>query len=112
MTNLVKIKNIHLYVGFTANAAECYSAISILKAKNIRYNLLNYSDQVDHHKVTFDAISTWNLGTDNHKLTAKDFPILVWDECYSDWTTVRQAVQGLDDIEDSTVCVHFDLIDQ
>lgn len=98
---IVKLKDIHLYVGFTEAAADCYMAIKALRAAGVKYTLLSYADLDEHHKANFQALSTWVLGQDGHQKTVTDYPVLSWDECFDDWSTSRRLAVGLDEILDS-----------
>lgn len=104
---LARIKEIHLYVGYTTptSSADCAHALRALKEANIKYNLLNYSDHEEGQKATFKALSTWSLGDDAHKVECSDFPILSWDECFDDFTVNRRIAHGLQAILESDVLV-------
>lgn len=103
MAKLVKIKDVHLYLGLTDTIADSYEAFKLLKASGVKFNLLNFNDQEAHHENNYAAISTWVLGRDNHQKTIKDYPILTWDECWDDWTTTRRVAHGLQEVKDSDV---------
>lgn len=109
MSKLVKIKDVHLYTGFTESVGDCYIAMKLLRASGVQFNFLNFSDQDEHHKANFTALSTWNFGADAHKKEFTDYPILVWDECFDDWGVYRRAAHGLQEIKDSDVLKYPEL---
>lgn len=107
---LTKIKSVHLYVAFTEDASDCYYVSKMLRDANIPFTLLNFGDQEQHFKETLTAISTWPLGTDGHKKECSKFPILVWDECFSDWSVYRRIAHGIDEIKTCDVFTKKNLI--
>ena len=98
MSELTKIKAVHLYTAFTEDVGDCYTVLKTLRDKKIPFTFLNFGDQEEHYKLTLESLSTWPLGSDGHKKDCTRFPILVWDECFSDWTTYRRIAHGLDEI--------------
>jgi len=86
MANVVKIKEVLLYVGYTANAQQCYLMKKYLEDNNVAFNLMNYGDD-SHHQDVFGAMSTWNYGRPGeqvqHNIT--DFPFVTWKEYYDDF---------------------------
>jgi hypothetical protein len=103
MAKLVKIKDIHLYVGFTESSADCYEALKLLREFGIKFNFLNFGDQDQHHEANFKALGTWSFGLNSQSKQFNDYPILVWDEFYDDWSTCRCAAHGLSEIKESNV---------
>lgn len=114
MAKLVKITNVHLYVGLTDGAAECVEVLKLLRNSGIKYTLLNYSDQDQQHKANFEALSTWNFGSreTSYKKTFTDYPILVWQECYDDWSTVQHGAQGIKEISKSSLFINKELTEK
>lgn len=102
---LVKINEVHLYVGLTDGAADCVEALRLLRKAGIKFTLLNYSDQEDHHQHNFKALSGWPFGSpDNpYKKEFSDYPIVTWKECYSDWTVQQHAAHGLQELKESNL---------
>jgi len=110
MAELTKIKSIYLYAAFTEDVADCYSVLKMLRDRNIPFTFLNFGDQEHHYKDTLRAISDWPLGADGHKKKCDKFPVLVWDECFSDWTTYRRIAHGIDEIKTCDVFTKTNLI--
>jgi hypothetical protein len=96
---LVKIKDVHLYTAFNEDVADCYTASKLLKDAGVEFKFLNFADQVDHYTQTLDALSSWPLGVDGHNKKCTNFPILVWDECFDDWSSYRRIAHGLSEIK-------------
>ncbi len=111
MTTLVKIKEVHLYVGFTETVADCYAAKKLLDDKGIKYTLLAYHDDTQH-KGVFESLNTWNWGkvSELHKREFKNFPILHWKEYYDDYEQVVQCADGLEEIKNSDLIKYAHLI--
>jgi hypothetical protein len=110
MANLVRVFDIHLYVGLTEGAGKCYEIVKFFKENNIPYTLLNYSDQVEHHQHTFNALSSWRFGLDNEQTVFTDFPIVVWKEGFDDFTSCPQYSLSLEDLVTRSVVTRKDLI--
>lgn len=110
--NLVKIKEVSLYVGYTEHAPECYKALKLLKDSGIKYTLLNYSDQEHQHKANFENLSTWNFGPKDspYQKQFTSYPILIWEECFDDWSTHLHAAHGLKEISESMIFKNKHLI--
>ena len=104
MANVVKIKEVLLYVGYTANALQCFLMKKYLEDNNVNFVLMNYSDD-SHHSDVFSAMSTWTYGraeeAKQHEI--KDFPFVTWKEYYDDY---EQSVQ----IAFSTLEIHDKLL--
>lgn len=110
MATLAKIKDVTLYAGFTAGAGDCYKVLQLMKQAGVSVNFLNYSNLEDHHKANFEALSQWTFGNEDttygkglYNKEFTDFPILIWDECWSDFTIVRHAAHGLKEISKCAV---------
>lgn len=105
MAKLVKIKDVYVYTGNTAEKVECTKALFLLKQKGIEYNNLEYNDSTEQHEANFKALSTWNFGeAENHyQLKFSKYPIVTWVECYDDWSTVQHAVEGLKALKESSL---------
>lgn len=112
MANLVKIKEVVLYIGLTANASDCFSAKKLLDDANIKYTLLSYNNSDEFHYI-FDSLSTWHYGPRNntyHK-TFTDFPILHWKECYDDYEFQIESADGLVEIKNSNLLKNAKLVE-
>lgn len=110
MAKLVRIKNVHLMTGLTAGAADCVLALQLLRSTGIKFNVLSYSDQDEHHRSNFESISGWPLGREGKTKTVTDYPLMTWDECWDDWTVCRQVAHGLAEIRESDVARHPELV--
>jgi hypothetical protein len=94
---IIGIKDVYLYSGLTPTGGnDSALAIQWLEENNIEFTHLWYGDATQHAGV-FDAINTWGIGT------FSDFPFVVYDEVHDDDTTVRQALNGLSEIQDSNL---------
>ena len=102
---IVKVKEIYLYTGLTDQAADCVECIKLLKSSNIPFILLNYNDQEDQHKLNFESLSTWTFGEEgsSYKKEFYQYPILIYDVCYDDWSIVKHADHGLNEIKKSNI---------
>lgn len=94
---IVGIKDIYLYTGLTPTGGD-NSAVALewMRDNNIDFTHLWYGDPVQHESV-FSALNSWNIGE------FSDFPFVVYDEKHDDYTTVRQALIGLDAITNSNL---------
>lgn len=94
---IVGIKDVYLYTGLTPTGGNnCALAIQWLEDNNIEYTHLWYSDP-DQHQSVFDSLNTWDIGT------FSDFPFVIYDEVHDDYTTVRRALIGMSEIENSNL---------
>jgi hypothetical protein len=94
---IIGIKDVYLYSGLTPTGGnDSALAIQWLEENNIEFTHLWYGDATQHAGV-FDAMNTWGIGT------FSDFPFVVYDEVHDDDTTVRQALNGLSEIQDSNL---------
>jgi hypothetical protein len=91
MAEIVKVKEVHLYVGLTANAQQCFLMKKYLEDNGLKYTLLSYNDE-SHHDAVFSAMSSWRFGRPEESIqhTITDFPYVTWKEYYSDY---EQAVR-------------------
>lgn len=94
---IVGIANIYLYTGLTPTGGnDSALAEKWLKDNNIEFNHLWYGDPAQHASV-FESLNTWGIGEFN------DFPFVVYDERHDDYTTVKQALIGLEAIQNSNL---------
>ncbi len=94
---IIGIRDVYLYSGLTPTGGnDSASAAQWLEENNIQYTHLWYGDASQHASV-FEAINTWELGT------FTDFPFVIYDEVHDDNTTVRQALNGLSEIQNSNL---------
>jgi hypothetical protein len=94
---IIGIKDIYLYSGLTPTGGNNSAlAVQWLKQNNIVFTHLWYGDEEQHAGV-FNAINTWNLGT------FSDFPFVIYDEIHDDNTVVKQALNGLSEIQNSNL---------
>lgn len=99
---ILKIKDICLYTGLTADGAECAEALKWMREKLGRdgFNHLHYGDP-DVHEDNFAALNTWWPEDPNAVFTK--FPIVIYDEIDSDFNFKRRYIKGLSDIKDSNL---------
>jgi len=102
MANLVKIKDVHLYVGLTENGHECYQAKKLLDAAGVKFNILNYTEEERHPEV-FKSLSTWSWGHEQQKREISQFPLVHWLECYDDFNQVIHVAHGIDEIKNCSL---------
>lgn len=107
---LVKIKDVCLYVGLTANGTECSNATKLLVDNGIEHKLLAYND-INQHSAVFSALNTWSWGPDQEIKTFTDFPIVHWTECYSDFTTQNFCVTSVAELNNSSLIANKELVE-
>lgn len=116
MTKLVKITNVTLYTTTQEGAnttAECDSARTLLASSNIAFVELWYNDaKIDERTPCRASLSTWTLGPagSNGSRTFTKFPILTWVECYDDWSTSQEAVEGATEIQNASLLTNKALV--
>jgi hypothetical protein len=94
---IVGIANIYLYTGLTPTGGnDSDVAEKWLKDNNIEFIHLWYGDPAQHTSV-FESLNTWNIGE------FTDFPFVIYDERHDDYSTVKQALIGLDAITNSNL---------
>jgi hypothetical protein len=94
---IIGIKDVYLYSGLTPTGGnDSASALQWLQENNIQFTHLWYGDTAQHASV-FEAMNTWGIGT------FSDFPFVVYDEVHDDNTTVKQALNGLSEIQNSNL---------
>jgi hypothetical protein len=108
--SLVKIKDVVLYVGLTANGAECFNAQKLLADNNINHKLLAYND-ISQHKGVFDSLNTWRWGAQAEQRVFTDFPIVHWTECYSDFSTQLKCAASVTELNNSVLIANKQLVD-
>lgn len=97
------IKDIYLYTGLTPTGGnDSAHALAWMDSNNIKYTNLWYGDPNQHPEV-FNALNTWNIGN------FSDFPFVIYDEQHDDGTTVKQALLGLQAIQNSNIAELFAL---
>ena len=94
---IIGIKDVYLYSGLTPTGGnDSATALQWLQENNIQFTHLWYGDAEQHASV-FEAMNTWGIGT------FSDFPFVVYDEVHDDNTTVKQALNGLSEIQNSNL---------
>lgn len=94
---IIGIKDVYLYSGLTPTGGnDSASALLWLQENNIQFTHLWYGDTAQHASV-FEAMNTWGIGT------FSDFPFVVYDEVHDDNTTVKLALNGLSEIQNSNL---------
>lgn len=100
MADLVKIKDVYLYVALTEHAQECYDIKKILNDNNIPYTLLPYVDEVQHEGI-FDALATWTFKGGQRSRVDFRFPLVYWTNLYDDYETDIELAIGLNEFNAS-----------
>lgn len=95
---IIKIKDIYLYTGFTANANDGYSAKVWMDQNNIQYTHMHYADSAQHQSL-FDALSTWSFG--DAEIAFSQFPFVIYDEVSDDYSITKRCLYGLEAITSS-----------
>ena len=111
MANLVKIKKITVYTAMTADAAECWDAVKLLKDNNVPMNHLNWSDDSTLAGL-YEALGTWNY-YDGETLSHQTFtklPIVHWEGVYDSDDVVTNAAEGLTELQNSQLMANLDKI--
>lgn len=94
---IIGIRDVYLYSGLTPTGGNDSAAAALwLEENNIQFTHLWYGDASQHAGV-FEAINTWDIGT------FSDFPFVIYDEVHDDGTTVRLALNGLSEIQNSNL---------
>ncbi len=112
MSKVVKIKQVHLYMGYTESAADTYAAMKLLADQGIPHTKLTYNDPAQHQGV-FDSLNTWTFGKhgSDYRKEFKDFPILHWTEYHDDWEQVLECAYGIEEIKNSSLIKNKALIE-
>ena len=95
---IVGITNIYLYSGPTAdgNDDDSVAALAWMEDSELDFTHLRYGDP-EQHEAVFTALNSWGIGE------FTEFPFVIYDEKHDDYTTVRQAIIGLDAITNSNL---------
>lgn len=111
MANIVSIKNVYLYSGFTVDAKECYDVWKEFNTRNIKFTHLHYNNELEANK-TFDPLGTWNWhnGTDYYQRTFDKFPICHWEVTYDNALSAVECAVGYDGILNSSLFANLDKI--
>lgn len=76
---LTRIDDIHLYMGMTADAAECYEAKKFLVDNGIAFVPYMYGDDSAHAGL-FEALTSWNMPGAPAQIAK--FPFLTYTEVH------------------------------
>ena len=105
MANLVKIKEVCLYIGFTEHAQECFEMKKALSDAGITPRVLAYNDEAQHPEL-FASLSTWRW-EDGVARTFTKFPIVHWKKCYDDFETEVQCATSVSELSDLLANKHL-----
>jgi hypothetical protein len=113
MANLVKIKKITVYTAMTADAAECWDVLKLLKDNNVPFHHLNWGDDSTLAGL-FSALNTWNYfnGTEFYHKEFTKLPIVHWECVYDDDAVVTNAAEGLAELQASELMANLSKIVQ
>lgn len=96
--SLLRIDDIQLYMGITADAAECFAAKQFLVTNNIEYLTYMYADDGQHPQL-FESLSSWKLPGAPTTLTK--FPFVIYTEIHIEMAPSeypRAMLYGIDAI--------------
>jgi len=113
MANLVKIKKITVYTAMTADAAECWNAVKLLKDNNVPFHHLCWNDDTNLEGL-FGALNTWNYfdGTEMTHKTFTKLPIIHWEGVYDTDDVATNAAQGFAELQNSQLMANLNKIVQ
>jgi len=85
MANLIKIRDVQLYVGRSSaqDLADSYVCTQILKG--VPAKITDYGTAVTIHRHFFKSLEDCVFGADCQHHTFTRFPIIIWQECYDDY---------------------------
>ena len=78
---LTRIDDIHLYMGMTEHAAECYEAKKFLGDLGVAFVPYMYADDTAHPGL-FEALTSWNMVGSPAQIAK--FPFLIYTEIHDD----------------------------
>ena len=109
MANLVKLKKVTVYTAMTADAAECWDVVKLLKDNNVPIHHLNWADDSTLQGL-YDALGTWNYfdGAELYHRTFDKLPIVHWEAAYDDETNATHVTVGLEELENSQLLNNLD----
>jgi len=110
MSNLIKIKNVCLYVGMTDNVNDCLAFRDTLKDSNVAYRTSIIFYPVDQ-EATFNEVSNLVYGPDyvQHEITS--FPFVIWTEFYDDYERWFEYSGSLEDLKNSNLIKYKSLVE-
>lgn len=102
MANIVKISEVVVYSGLTADAGDCYACKKLLDDNGIKHSLLHYADESVHAE-NFAALSTWTFGPDFKQYKFTKFPLVFWKEFYDDYERFLNLAQSSTELAESNL---------
>lgn len=109
MANIVKINEVVLYTGLTADAADCYLCKKLLEDNGIKYVVLHYGDDSVHPE-NFAALSTWSFGPNFTQYNFTKFPLVIWKEFYDDYERFLDVAQSSAELAVSNLVKNKELV--
>jgi hypothetical protein len=106
---LTRIDDIQLYMGMTAEAADCYAVKEFLQSHNVAYQNYMYADDSQHPEL-LAALSSWKLQGAPEVMTK--FPFIIYTEVDFDLPPSqfkRVCIYGKDAILASDIVAKFAL---
>ena len=100
MSNLIKIKNVCLYVGITDNTDECITCHNILKDNNIPHAIQMCFDE-KNQELNFIQYRVFGPDFTQHEI--KDFPFVIWTEFYDDYERFMEIALTVEQFKQSNV---------
>ncbi len=97
--SFVKIDDIHLYAGLTADAVDCYRVKKWMDDNNIKFVHLFYTDEIQCQEV-IDTVNLWFVNPDQPAVITK-LPFVVYCEVVEDLPISqypRKVLVGYDEI--------------
>ena len=104
---LTRIDDIQLYMGMTADAADCFLAKQFLMDNGVSYQTYMYADD-SQHAALFAALSSWNVQGAPAQLT--NFPFVIYTEVHDDLSPSqypRKCLYGKDAIVGSDIATTY-----
>jgi len=100
---LTRIDDIQLYMGMTADAAECYEVKKYLQDNGIKFETYMYADDSQHAQL-FSSLGTWNM--QGAPTVISKFPFVIYTEVHDDLSPSkypRICIYGLTDLSTSDI---------
>jgi hypothetical protein len=110
MANLVKITGVKLLTAMNSEAARMASreCIAILKAADIEYDHLHYSDE--QVPVILEGISSWAFGEKYEQYKMDSLPIVLYKTFFDDYERWIQVAKSPDELRNSVLLANTQLI--
>jgi hypothetical protein len=108
MLNLIKIKNVCLYVGITDNTDDCITCKNILKDNNIPHTVQMCFDE-KNQELSLMQSRVFGPNFTQHEI--KDFPFVIWTEFYDDYERFMEIALTLEELSNSNLVKYKNLVE-